>query len=1021
MAAEDVGDLEAKLRVVLDENFRQQLAANLTREFAALATTLKRSIGRAVGGALGSAFKDAGGQMRGLGDKNIVEPLERVLAGTSLSAPLVRQANEIHTVVQKIIVDFTQLANAVKDRTAATREYLAGIQQAQLNRVNVAAQVEAERRGTKILATSLSERVTRSRSAAQAQAESERRVTLGLREESSKRLIAARSEASQRVELTRRANAEARAADQRQTALLRDSIAQRMQVIKRATVAANQAEVRATSSSRADDRLRVLNGETENRARLVAARLAAKIESDASRERVAIAIEEERRKTIARRESANTARELQRRITIDAKRDADVAVVEARRENDRLKAVAKERLADQELLNSRIRIREQAAQQRSLARSQQFYKLVSDGARRAGNVALGVGGTIAGRLLPLERRANDERVDSYERASNRILATERAGADRQVGAIRSLFARRAAEESAGYRRSEVLATEAQARFQRGVLGTATGQGALSGVLPVAAGVGVGAGLVKGLDAANDFTTALAVLREASGATAEQMARASRVAIELGNDVKLPGVSASDAANAMRILATSGVDVEQSLDGVAKAVLQLSRATKVDAEEAARAEAAAVNVFRLTGKEALKAADGLALAKIQSGASLAELSDALQQSSLQFNATFRGVTSGIDNFAQLNASLAVFAKNGLRGSDAGTSLKTALQALVGRSKDSKRELENVARNAGVTGTVLFDAEGRTRKFNEALYILKAGLSGLSDEARASTIQKIFGSDASRAATLLIDNAEAISKVTAATIKGGTAARLAAAENAGWRGGLDALTSTLETLAIKGLGGSIQRGIRATLVGFSDLLTKLADGKGVWATARAGLAGIGVALGSIVAAKAAVEVLGLLRVGLSSLRSPLGVASLALAGLGGALGVLLAKSPEARDSLSRLRKAASDFASGVGDRLSGVFSSIASGAAGLGERILPVLQDALGAVADFAERNLGPALSRVGGFLTGLADRAQQNTTATVTAMLRSLGFEHVEVRYQVWSVGPSVAPVPVPSAGADAGA
>lgn len=88
-------------------------------------------------------------------------------------------------------------------------------------------------------------------------------------------------------------------------------------------------------------------------------------------------------------------------------------------------------------------------------------------------------------------------------------------------------------------------------------------------------------------------------------------------------------------------------------------------------------------------------------------------------------------------------------------------------------------------------------------------------------------------------------------------------------------------------------------------------------------------------------------------------------------------------------------------GLLDRLGGVFSDSPTSEAGLYE----LAGDKIAAAAA----------------ATGLADRAQQNTTATVTAMLRSLGFEHVEVRYQVWSVGPSVAPVPVPSAGADAGA
>ena len=895
---EDVGDLEAKLRIVLDDSFRAEIRSSLTREFAALGDRIDKTLGRAIGGAVGSGLRDARKQMRVFGG-DIAKPLADAARDVRIADPLQVQAGEIHTVVQRIIVDFTELASAVRDRSQATREYLDGILEAQANRPNIEADIQAQRRQTRILEDALRQQTATVRTAATAQQQSEFRQTAAARAAATERIGIARAEGAERVAAARAAGAEVRQTELRLSRELTDA-----------------------RNEGAKTRLQTVEQQARNR---------------------------------------------------EASKAAQLEVLAERRKNDALKAEDKRRLAQVELVNSQIRIREQAAQQRSLARTQQFYRLTGDAARRAGNVALSAAGTIAGRLLPLERRANNDRVDDYRRASDRIAAAERSGADRSVSTLRAAFTRRHAEELAGYRRSETLATEAQARFSRGVLGTATGNGPLTGILPITAGVGLTAGLVKGLDVANDFTTALAVLREASGATAEQMDRAREVAVQLGNDMTLPGVSAADAANAMRILVTSGIDVERSINGVSKAVLQLSRATKVDAEEAARAEAAAVNVFRLTGQEALRAADGLALAKIQSGASLAELSDALQQSALQFNATFRGVTSGIDNFAQLNATLAVFAKNGLRGSDAGTSLKTALQAMTGRSKQAQRELDNVAHNAGVTGTVLFDAQGRTRKFSEAIYILKAGLAGLNDQERAKSIQQIFGSDASRAATLIIDNAEAIAKVTAETIKGGTAARLAAAENAGWRGGLEALNSTLETLALDGLGGKLQGAVRATLVGFSTLLTNLAQGSGVWAVTRAGLVGVAGGLAAIIAAKGAVEVLGLLRVGLRSLSSPAGIAGLAIVGLGGALGVLVSKSPQARESLSRLRATASDFISSVGDRLSGVFGAVAGGAERLGGVVLPALEDALGAVAGFAERNLGPALSRVGGFIEGLGER------------------------------------------------
>src|SRR5690606_38646752 len=144
-----------------------------------------------------------------------------------------------------------------------------------------------------------------------------------------------------------------------------------------------------------------------------------------------------------------------------------------------------------------IRITEQGEQQKRLARSQAFYKALGDTANNLGNQLVNTVGSGLRRVLLLERNVNNDYEQTYPRANSRILA----------------------EQSA-------FATGLQARTQRGLLGVATGQSALTGVFPAVASVGIGASVLKGLNVVSDFTSGLAELQVASGASVAEMARVS---------------------------------------------------------------------------------------------------------------------------------------------------------------------------------------------------------------------------------------------------------------------------------------------------------------------------------------------------------------------------------------------------------------------------------------------------------------------------------------------------------------
>jgi len=629
-----------------------------------------------------------------------------------------------------------------------------------------------------------------------------------------------------------------------------------------------------------------------------------------------------------------------------------------RRLTAELKSQYKERSIAAEQESSLTRIAAQGSEQRRLARSQAFYRTLTAVASSGGREIASTIGKWARRFGDDESSANSKRILGFRRTNTEINNIEKQGSVFRL----NLFNREARERAAAQRTQSL-----QTRTSTGVLGAATGQSALSGLLPVAGGLGFGAGLLKTLNVASDFTGAMAVLQVAINPTADQMKRLDKLAIDLGNDVKLPGVSAKDAADAFRVLSVSGVKVETTLGGAGKAVLALSRALDVDAETAAKAVSAGVNVFDIGAKDTVKVADSLALASIRSGSSASELADALQQAGFSFSKTFKKVDGGLQSFENMNAVLAAFAKNGIRGSDAGTSLKTAIQFLGGKSKEAKAFLSDLASKAGVTGSVLFDSAGKTRKFADVIKILRDGLNNFgTDEQKAEAISKIFGTDASRAAEVLKSlNENELKDFSAEVEKGGVAAKLAAAKNAGWRGGLDALSSSIETVAIA-IGRVIGPAARRMAVFFSDLISNLSSGSGVWAVARAGLLGVAAGLAAIVAAKGSIEVLGLLRVGLRSLASPLGIAGLAIAGIGGALGILVAKSPEARSSLDQLKESVggllSDVGAKLGDKLSGVFETLER----LAKSAIPILVDGLTTVASALSSLFGGAIEKGGEF-------------------------------------------------------
>lgn len=309
---------------------------------------------------------------------------------------------------------------------------------------------------------------------------------------------------------------------------------------------------------------------------------------------------------------------------------------------------------------------------------------------------------------------------------------------------------------------------------------------------------------KSVQSAASFTSQLSVFGVTAGATADQMEEVAAAAVRLGQDVTLPGVGAAEAAEAMTNLAKAGLDVEDSLAG-ARGVLQLATAAQISNAEATELAASALNAFGLAGTEAVHIADVFANSANLAQGSITDVGIALQQAS----AVARQV--GV-SFEDTVALLTLLARNGIRGSDAGTSLRVAFTRLIAPTEEAAAVLDDL--NVAVR-----DSQGNLRP--EVFADIAKAMGGMSRAQQDANAKIIFGVDALRAYSIVArEGLGSLNATRTALEEEGSAAELANARMTGLTGAAENLKNQLSSLGL--ILGSLVTG---PLTGFTNVAADL----------------------------------------------------------------------------------------------------------------------------------------------------------------------------------------------------
>lgn len=326
-------------------------------------------------------------------------------------------------------------------------------------------------------------------------------------------------------------------------------------------------------------------------------------------------------------------------------------------------------------------------------------------------------------------------------------------------------------------------------------------------------------------ASMEFDKRMSEVSAVSGASAESLDQLRRAALAAG---KATVFSASEAAKAEAELAKAGISTSDILSGALSGSLDLAAAGSLDLAEASEVAAKAMNIFKLKGEDVEHIADVLAAGANKSATDVHDLGEALKMGGL---AAHNAGLSLEDTAGVLSA----FADSALNGSDAGTSLKTMLQFLANPTRKAANLMEEL-------GIEVYDANGNLKDIATIAGILQTKLAGLTQQQRQQAFATIFGSDATRAATVLYENGEqGIRDYIAAVDDQGAAQRMASEKTNNLAGDVERLKGSIETLAIES-GEGANTGLRFLVQALDHLVSAISEIPAPIQTAIVVLAGV-----------------------------------------------------------------------------------------------------------------------------------------------------------------------------------
>jgi len=266
----------------------------------------------------------------------------------------------------------------------------------------------------------------------------------------------------------------------------------------------------------------------------------------------------------------------------------------------------------------------------------------------------------------------------------------------------------------------------------GQVTTSTGKTLTKAVTVPIIGIGVAAAKIGG-----DFEAQMSRVKAISGATGSSFEELRQQAIDLGAKTAF---SAKESAAGMENLASAGFDSKEIMKAM-PGLLDLAAVSGGDVALASENAATALRGFNIDAGQSGHVADVFARAAADTNAEVGDMGEAMKY--------IAPVASSMGlSLEETAAAIGIMSDAGIKGSQAGTTLRGALSRIAKPTDDMKAKMDEL-------GVSFYDSEGKMKPLKDQVGMLKNAFKGLTPEQKQNALVTLYGQESLSGMMALID--------------------------------------------------------------------------------------------------------------------------------------------------------------------------------------------------------------------------------------------------------------------------
>ena len=345
-------------------------------------------------------------------------------------------------------------------------------------------------------------------------------------------------------------------------------------------------------------------------------------------------------------------------------------------------------------------------------------------------------------------------------------------------------------------------TEKQAANKQAISQTKAQLGGLVGTV-TAVGAAIYAGPVK---KAAEFQEQMSTVKSISNASAEDMAKLSQKAKEMGATTAF---TAAEAGEAMEYMAMAGWKTGDMLGGI-EGIMNLASASGEELGAVSDIVTDALTAFGLSASDAGHFSDVLAQASSNANTNVSMMGSTFQKVAPVAGALGYSVED-------MSLGIGLMANASIKAEVAGTSLKTALANMAKPTKQQAAYMDKY-------GISLTKTDGTMKTFGEVVENLRGSLGGLSEQEQIAAASAIFGKESFTGMLAIVNASEQdYNKLTEAVYNcDGAAKRMAETKLDNLNGSITLAKSAFDALQVE-LGELLLPTLTEGVKKFTDIIT------------------------------------------------------------------------------------------------------------------------------------------------------------------------------------------------------